>query len=115
MQYILIGKRIYVHRISLDNTRCRPYCCTTVDAPLFTLGGTVRAARASARLARLLDYSRPPLALGDGSGRNHKETRVGRLVSPTNSKMNASRLVSSRSFAEKHKEGKLTRGLEPLS
>jgi hypothetical protein len=31
MQKILIGKRIYVHRVPLDTTWFCPYCCATVD------------------------------------------------------------------------------------
>ena len=49
-------------------------------------------------------YSCPLLPLGGGSGRSHKETWAGCIVSattPTRSSFKASRLVSSLSLAEK--------------
>ncbi len=34
------GKRICVHRVPSDTSWFCPYCCATVDTPLFTLRGS---------------------------------------------------------------------------
>src|SRR5829696_3208363 len=85
MRFYRISKRISVHRVSLDIARCRPYCCTTVDTAFVTLRDTGSGRRTSARLTRLLGYSRPPLSFGDVSG-------------------SASRSVSLCNFAEKQEK-----------
>jgi hypothetical protein len=36
MRETRMGKRISVHRVPLDTTWFCPYCCATVDTPLFT-------------------------------------------------------------------------------
>jgi hypothetical protein len=92
MRFYRISERISVHRVSLDIARCRPYCCTTVDIPLFTMRSTGSRTSTSARLTRLFGYSRPPLTFGDVSGSNHKETSASCVVSPTSSTFNASKI-----------------------
>jgi len=85
MRFYRISKRISVHRVSLDIAWCRPYCCITVDMAFVTLRGTRSRTHTSARLTRLLGYSRPPLSFGDVPG-------------------SGSRSVSSRNFAEKQEK-----------
>src|SRR5215203_6787372 len=85
MRFYRISKRISVHRVSLDIAWCRPYCCTTVDMAFVTLRGTRSRTHTSARLTRLLGYSRPPLSFGDVPG-------------------SGSRSVSLRNFAEKQEK-----------
>jgi hypothetical protein len=59
--------------------------------------------------ARLLGYSRPPLPFGVVPGRKQKEKCASCIISlaaPTSSAFSASRLISSRNFADKQeKEG----------
>jgi hypothetical protein len=98
MRKTRIGKRICVQGVPSDTSWFCPYCCATVDTPLVTLRDTGSTTCTSDRLARLLDYSRPPLLVGGVSGRSHKETCVISVVSPTSSKLNTSRLISSRGF-----------------
>ncbi len=55
MRQILIGRRIYVHRVPLDTSWFCPYCCATVDTALVTLQRHRKQnAYVSARLTRLL-------------------------------------------------------------
>ncbi len=81
MRKTRVGMRIYVHRVLLDTSWFCPYCCATVDAAFVTLRGTGSRTRTSARLSHLLGYSRPPLSFRDVSGRDHKETWAGCIVS----------------------------------
>src|SRR5829696_8557217 len=85
MRFYRISKRISVHRVSLDIAWCRPYCCITVDMAFVTLRGTRSRTHTSARLTRLLGYSRPPLSFRDVPG-------------------SRSRSVSLRNFAEKQEK-----------
>ena len=115
MRKTRIGKRICVQGVPLDTSWFCPYCCATVDTPLVTLRDTGSTTCTSDRLARLLDYSRPPLPVGGVSGRSHRETCVISVVFPTSSKLNTSRLISSRGFMEKDNGQKPTSGLKPLT
>jgi hypothetical protein len=115
MRKTRIGKRIYVHGVPLDTSWFCPYCCATVDTACVTPRGTGSRTRTSARLTHLLGYSGSPLSFGDVSGRNHKETSASWVVSPASATSYASRSVSSRGSAERHKELKPRSGLEPLT
>ena len=74
MRKICVDKQIHVQGVPVSITWFCPYCCSTVDTAIVILRGTRSMTRTSVRLARLLDYSRPPLVFGDMSWRNHKET-----------------------------------------
>jgi hypothetical protein len=117
MRIFRIGKRISVHGVSLDTALYRPYCCATVDTTFVSLTGNLSRRRTSARPARLLGYSRPPLPFGGVSGRNHEETHAGSIISlcnPTSSTFSASRPTASCNVVEKE-EKEPTSGLEPLT
>jgi hypothetical protein len=91
----------------------RPFCRVFRGLPrkvcplrtsLYHPGCSMVAVNPSECLTRLLDHSGLPLLLGSGSGRSHKETCAGCIVSlttPTRSSLKASRSVSSLSLVEK--------------
>ena len=105
MRKTRMGKRIYVQGVPLDTSWFCPYCCATVDIRLSSLfRGIGNGVRTPVSLTHLRDYSGPSLLLGTVSGRSHKETWAGCIVSlttPTRSSLSASRSVSSLSIAEK--------------
>ncbi len=81
MRQILIGRRIYVHRVPLDTSWFCPYCCATVDPAFIILRGTESGMRTSACLTRLSGYTRPPLSSRDVSRHNHKVAGASCIVS----------------------------------
>ena len=104
MRKTRIPKRIYVQGVPLRTGWFCPYCCVTVDTAFDTLRGAENRARIPVGLIRLLDHSDASARLGGGSGRSHKETCAGCIVSlttSTRSSLKASRSVSSLSLAEK--------------
>jgi hypothetical protein len=81
MRKTRVGKQICVQGVPIDTSWFCPYCCATVDTASVTLRVTASTTRTYARLPHLLGHSRPPPSFGDVSGRYHKGTWAGCIVS----------------------------------